>query len=62
MGIAAELLSARNQQENEEKDSKQKENKDKFDESTNAAADKILDEGVLNGHVREVADAIAKEE
>lgn len=63
MGIAAELFSAKNQQETDDKENKQKENNkvSKLEEKTNAAADKILDEGLLGGHVREVADAMAKE-
>jgi hypothetical protein len=32
-----------------------------LEEKTNAAADKILDEGLLGGHIREIADATASE-
>jgi len=62
MGIAAEILQSRNQQEKEdEQESKQSEKVSKLDDKTNNAADKILDEGVLGGQLRLIADASAAE-
>lgn len=62
MGIAAELFNHRQEEEKEEQEAEQKTKKiSKLDEKTSIAADKILEEGVLGGQLRLIADASAAE-